>query len=171
MPGPLQAGNELGDAPAALDQEVRRDAHTGEVLEIGMGGVIKAAGEELPDAAGGKLAGGQTDVVNDQQGNIAPLRPRIEMRRWTMLHPVKPAAGRVNPHGHPYPDSKSTILGRSGHLLQVEPDNQPSGRLTGGCRAAGAGCRSPTPAHGRTAGRWPTGGCDLPRTGGTAPDG
>src|SRR5690554_5883388 len=99
MPGPLQAGNKLGDAPIALDEKMRRHAQLGNLSEIGMARRVQRAAEQLLYAAGTELPRRQADVMNHQQRDVAARRPRIEMRRWAMVYSAQPTAGCINPHG------------------------------------------------------------------------
>lgn len=71
MPGPIQAGNELGDGAVTLDQKMRRNTQIGDPGKIGMLCDIKAILEEFLHLAGAELPRRQADVVNHQQGNLA----------------------------------------------------------------------------------------------------
>jgi len=79
MPGAIQTGNELGNSAIALDQEMRGHLQLADRLEEGVLAGRQVVLEELLDLAGPVAARRQTDVVNDQQRNLA-IRALVEIR-------------------------------------------------------------------------------------------
>jgi len=72
MPGPPIEGDELGQAPITLDQQVGGDLQPLNRGEKGVAPGLQPVGEQLRDMAATKLARGQADVVDHQQGDLSP---------------------------------------------------------------------------------------------------
>ena len=72
---------------------MRRYAQLVDALEVGVRGCVQAVEKEVVDPAATKLAGRQTDVVDNQQVDRATHRPLVLVRgvalpRLRQQHPV-----------------------------------------------------------------------------------
>jgi hypothetical protein len=81
VPCAERAGDELQQRATAPDQEVRGDAHSGELVERRVRARIKPVGKKFDDGATAELARRQRDVVNDQQGDAFPTRSLVAIGR------------------------------------------------------------------------------------------
>ena len=96
MPGAFSAGDKLDQFAIAPDEKVRRNAQCVDAGVIRMFARVEAIGEQLFYARPAEFPRRQTDVVNDQQADLAIRRPRIEIRRVNAASCVIPAVF-VNP--------------------------------------------------------------------------
>ena len=82
----------LHQATMAADQEMRRDPQVGNRFEAGIGIAVQAIGEQPLDRIAGEVSRRQTDVMNDDGIDDAPIRPGILIGTRHFSYPGQPAS-------------------------------------------------------------------------------
>src|SRR5471032_950625 len=105
MPGPLKAGDKLGDSTVTLNQKMCGYPQVGDPLKVGMLGDIQTILEKRLHLASGELRRRQADVVDHQQGNFI-RGARIEVGRGAYVYALAPTARGVQLHTGSFNDDR-----------------------------------------------------------------
>jgi hypothetical protein len=81
MPGALAQVDELDQFAVTADEQMGRDAHLGNLREIGMGRRVQPILEQGLDPGAAEFVRRQADVVDDQQVDGDSSGPFVAVRR------------------------------------------------------------------------------------------